>query len=138
MQATGRNHMTNQPRVMSNTTVHTRVLSGSNRYNLIHTKQRLTSWSCARFSFSLSICWLSSASASASLAFLGPTILMTRSYTSMARTHLHSPSHALDTFFTICGWKSLSGIYLQYFVAIITVKFTGPLNHLIILELKIR
>lgn len=53
-------------------------------------------FSSARFSLSFAICMASSPSASASFAFLGATTLATRSYTSIARTHLQRPSHAVE------------------------------------------
>ena len=65
-----------------------------------------TSFSSALFALSFSICTASSASASASLAFLGATTLATRSYTSMALTHLHSPSQAVDADLITSGLKS--------------------------------
>jgi len=74
---------------------------------------RLTSLSCLRLALSLVIWVASSASAAASLSFLGATTLMTRSYTSSARTHLHRPSHALDAFFTNDGSKSGFDMYLD-------------------------
>ena len=40
--------------------------------------------------------------------------LATLSYTSMARTHLHRPSQALDTFTITSGVKSGLGMYLQW------------------------
>mmetsp|Transcript_14878 Transcript_14878/g.35910 ORF Transcript_14878/g.35910 Transcript_14878/m.35910 type:complete len:233 (+) Transcript_14878:441-1139(+) len=47
-----------------------------------------------------------SSSASASASFLGSTNLATLSYESMAHTHLHSPSAALDALAALAGVKS--------------------------------
>jgi len=74
----------------------------------------LTSWSCLRLALSFFIWLFSSACASASFSFFGATTLITRSYTSSARTHLHRPSQAFDAFFTSDGSKSGFDIYLTH------------------------
>ena len=54
---------------------------------------------------------LYSASATLSAAFLGATTLATLSYESMAHTHLHSPSAALDALAALAGVKSGLQVY---------------------------
>mmetsp|Transcript_36696 Transcript_36696/g.116796 ORF Transcript_36696/g.116796 Transcript_36696/m.116796 type:complete len:265 (+) Transcript_36696:3474-4268(+) len=71
-----------------------------------------TSASMICFSFSIVSASSSFALAAASFSFLGSTVLATRSYVSMARTHKHSDRAALDTLPTVSGWK-LS--FLTYF-----------------------
>mmetsp|Transcript_22101 Transcript_22101/g.55726 ORF Transcript_22101/g.55726 Transcript_22101/m.55726 type:complete len:219 (-) Transcript_22101:1052-1708(-) len=54
-------------------------------------------------------------SAPASFAFFGSISLLTRPYTSIARTHMHSDIAAADTFFTTSGWKSSLFVYFCIF-----------------------
>lgn len=64
------------------------------------------------------------ASASASLACFGATTLATFSYLSIACTHLHMPSAALEAFFATSGVKAGS---LVYFLRIASITCTAVL-----------
>ena len=82
------------------------------------TTQKPTCLSLPLLALSFFICTANSFSASASLIFLGATTLITRSYTSIALTHLHRPSHAFEAFFTIDGSKSELGMNLCVVVVV--------------------
>mmetsp|Transcript_22071 Transcript_22071/g.39403 ORF Transcript_22071/g.39403 Transcript_22071/m.39403 type:complete len:222 (+) Transcript_22071:303-968(+) len=69
--------------------------------------------SCATFS---AACFFASVSCAAfSFARLGATSLLTCPYTSIARTHRHSPFAAPDTLATVSGWKSGLLVYFPIF-----------------------
>ena len=71
----------------------------------------MTAASCDCFSFSAAVVAASCVFISSRRAFLGPTSFATSEYTSIARTHRHSPSPALDTFCTTSGCISSIGRY---------------------------
>mmetsp|Transcript_22001 Transcript_22001/g.55471 ORF Transcript_22001/g.55471 Transcript_22001/m.55471 type:complete len:346 (-) Transcript_22001:1273-2310(-) len=64
-----------------------------------------TSFNSAFFSASLSWACFNFACDAASASLFGPTSRATRSYTIMARTHLHIPAAATEDFFTASGSK---------------------------------
>ena len=70
-----------------------------------------TSLSSACLMLSAAMTELYVPSASASAAFLGATTLATLSYESMAHTHLHSPSAALEALAALAGVKSGLHVY---------------------------